>query len=225
MTAHELLLDFAKSPVAYAFTSAGPITMAPSTADLHPSPDSGKIPKKKKKPCRVCAEFNQWGENLPPDAQKAETPKAPPPPSPGAQAASIAGAAALNALSTARGEPTLFSSSGTPCPPDSGQLGRAGWTFLHTMAAYYPDNPTTTQQSEMKGFLTGLSKFYPCHYCADHLQEEMKVRPPPVQSRTLLSRWFCDVHNEVNERLGKPKFDCDKVDERWRDGPADGSCD
>ena len=36
---------------------------------------------------------------------------------------------------------------------------------------------------------------------------------------------MCELHNEVNDRLGKPQFDCDKVDERWRTGPADGSCD
>lgn len=31
---------------------------------------------------------------------------------------------------------------------------------------------------------------------------------------------------QVNEMLGKPLFDCRRVMERWRDGPADGeSCD
>ncbi len=29
---------------------------------------------------------------------------------------------------------------------------------------------------------------------------------------------------QVNEMLGKPLFDCNRVMERWRDGPADGSC-
>jgi hypothetical protein len=29
---------------------------------------------------------------------------------------------------------------------------------------------------------------------------------------------------QVNEMLGKPAFDCSRVMERWRDGPADGSC-
>lgn len=30
---------------------------------------------------------------------------------------------------------------------------------------------------------------------------------------------------EVNRKLGKPDFDCSLVDERWRDGWKDGSCD
>ena len=33
------------------------------------------------------------------------------------------------------------------------------------------------------------------------------------------------MHNEVNRRIGKKEFDCSKVDERWRDGWKDGSCD
>ena len=48
---------------------------------------------------------------------------------------------------------------------------------------------------------------------------------PDTKDNQALSEWFCNVHNEVNERLGKPKFDCSKVMERWKDGWADGSCD
>jgi len=53
----------------------------------------------------------------------------------------------------------------------------------------------------------------------------MKTSPPDVSGREGLSRWLCERHNEVNEMLGKERFDCGKVGERWRDGPADGSCD
>jgi FAD-linked sulfhydryl oxidase len=53
----------------------------------------------------------------------------------------------------------------------------------------------------------------------------MKHNPPDVTSRDTLSKWLCGVHNEVNLLLGKQPFDCGKVNERWKDGPADGSCD
>lgn len=29
-----------------------------------------------------------------------------------------------------------------PCPPQTAELGRSTWTFLHTMAAYYPEEPS-----------------------------------------------------------------------------------
>ncbi|KAJ8866377.1 hypothetical protein PR048_032220 [Dryococelus australis] len=57
------------------------------------------------------------------------------------------------------------------------------------------------------------------------LRCRLKVSPPPAQSQEQLSQWLCDVHNGVNERLGKPLFDCSRVNERWRDGWKDGSCD
>jgi len=31
---------------------------------------------------------------------------------------------------------------------------------------------------------------------------------------------MCEMHNEVNERLGKDIFDCSRVDERWRRDPT-----
>lgn len=40
-----------------------------------------------------------------------------------------------------------------------------------------------------------------------------------------LSQWLCRLHNKVNVKIGKQEFDCDKVDERWKDGWKDGSCD
>lgn len=48
---------------------------------------------------------------------------------------------------------------------------------------------------------------------------------PDTSTRTCLTQWLCRLHNEVNHKLGKPDFDCSKVDERWRDGWKDGSCD
>lgn len=53
----------------------------------------------------------------------------------------------------------------------------------------------------------------------------LKTNQPDTSSRHALSQWLCYLHNGINVRLGKPEFDCSRVDERWKDGWKDGSCD
>ena len=110
------------------------------------------------------------------------------------------------------------------CPLNRRELGRATWGMLHTMAAFYPANPTREQQDEMREFMRLMMKLYPCGYCADTTTQEMSFNPPRTGSRAELSQWLCEIHNEVNDRMGKPTFDCSRYTERWRTGPADGSC-
>jgi len=109
-----------------------------------------------------------------------------------------------------------------PCPPDAGALGRATWAFLHSTAAYLPDEPTPAQSSAAAALLDAVAELYPCGYCAAHLRSYMDQHPPDTRSGTALSAWLCAKHNEVNARLGKPAFDCGAVGARWRDGPAEG---
>ena len=111
------------------------------------------------------------------------------------------------------------------CPLDKDELGSKTWAFLHTMAAYYPEKPTVVQKADMRTFFDVFSKFYPCNTCAEDLQEQLKLTPPRTESQHQLTQWLCSVHNEVNKKLGKPMFDCSLVDQRWRTGWADGSCD
>lgn len=111
------------------------------------------------------------------------------------------------------------------CPLNRREVGRAAWAYLHTTAAYFPDKPSLQQQEDMRKFMLIMARTYPCGYCADTTSDEMVRNPPRVANRKELAQWLCEIHNEVNDRLGKPIFDCAKVEERWRTGPADGSCD
>ncbi|KAK9315601.1 ERV/ALR sulfhydryl oxidase domain-containing protein [Lipomyces starkeyi] len=114
----------------------------------------------------------------------------------------------------------------TDCPPDVNELGRSTWTFLHSVAANYPEQATPVQQGDMKSFLRIFGKIYPCWYCAEDFQKwaEEAENKPKVTGREEFGRWLCDAHNEVNRKLGKPEFDCNLWKERWRDGWKDGRC-
>jgi FAD-linked sulfhydryl oxidase len=95
------------------------------------------------------------------------------------------------------------------------ELGRATWLFLHTLAAQYPDDPTRQQARDVRDLISVLTRAYPCAECASHFDEVVRRVPPVVSSGAAFRQWACEVHNEVNARLGKPRFDCAGVDTRW----------
>lgn len=45
----------------------------------------------------------------------------------------------------------------------------------------------------------------------------LEAYPPDTNSRACLTKWLCIIHNKVNKKIGKPIFDCNMADERWRD--------
>ncbi|KAH0713843.1 hypothetical protein KY289_009802 [Solanum tuberosum] len=60
-------------------------------------------------------------------------------------------------------------------PVTKEELGRATWTFLHTLGAQYPDKPTRQQRKDVKELMAILSRMYPCNECADHFKEVLRV--------------------------------------------------
>ncbi|KAK7687275.1 hypothetical protein QCA50_009780 [Cerrena zonata] len=187
-----------------------------STKDSNPLPP-GMIIGPDGKPCKICTAFRNWKPAADTSKSKAQSAKAT-----GAVFSTLAFGTQKSTVA-----PVEEDARPTHCPPDVEQLGRSTWTFLHTTAAYYPERPTPNQRANMLGLIHALPVLYPCSHCASHLGEVVKQHPPDVSGRLGLSRWFCERHNDVNERLGKEKFNCAiaKLDERWKDGPADGSCD
>lgn len=194
-------------------------------SESHPSTSQQRLPPgmvmgPDGKPCKVCSAWRDW--KPPKDPSKATSSKASSSTDQSSAAASPSSTAAAAVASLA-----VAAAARRDCPPDVESLGRATWSFLHTTAAYYPERPTARQRAHMLSLIHALPVLYPCSHCAGDFDEDVKGNPPDVSSRGALSRWLCERHNAVNEKLGKTRFDCaiESTDARWKDGPADGSCD
>ena len=109
------------------------------------------------------------------------------------------------------------------CPLDREELGVKTWGLLHTLAAYFPEKPSPSQESYAHVLLMSFAQLYPCHICADDFQTFVEQYPPRTGSRESFVVWMCDLHNSVNEKLGKPRTLCNikSLDERWKYGTSD----
>lgn len=89
--------------------------------------------------------------------------------------------------------------------------GPNAWRTLHAMSLSYPNAPTEADKLNMKTLLFQFARFLPCKLCSKHFHEVLQRRINPDSSTALNSRdsfvnFVIDVHNEVNERLGKPVY-------------------
>ncbi|KAL1408305.1 hypothetical protein Q8F55_005111 [Vanrija albida] len=103
------------------------------------------------------------------------------------------------------------------------ELGRAAWRVLHLMTLRFPDKPTADDRETLKNYFHLFARLYPCGECAAHFQKMLKEYPPQTSSRKSASLWLCSLHNKVNERLGKPEFDCLTLDATYDCGCGDNS--
>ena len=242
--------SIAPSPKRMSEAQPGPSTSAPTpkvlrtTKETHPNLPPGLVLDPDGKVCKVCNSWQDYGKmNF-----KRKVPGTGSGSSSGGKGkmagfGSVAGLSS-SASSSSTADPSSSStspfdsspSSPSPpapaqsrenCPADTAALGRSTWTFLHTSAAYYPISPTQEHKKQMTNLLNSLGLLYPCIPCAEDFQVKIKENPPDVSGRYGLSRWLCERHNEVNEKLGKKGFGCDweNLDRRWKGGPEDGSCD
>jgi FAD-linked sulfhydryl oxidase len=84
---------------------------------------------------------------------------------------------------------------------DRDKLGQSTWYLLHEIVRHVPP-----PNKHFEPFLRALSHLYPCAECRTHIGDYLLDN-----NVTMSKQWMCDFHNEVNVRLGKPKFDCGTV--------------
>ena len=80
------------------------------------------------------------------------------------------------------------------------------WRTMHIVSLGYSPNPTEQEQTATKQFYESLQYVIPCPICREHYSHILSSMPPRVESRDALIEWVFEVHNKVNEQLGKPQF-------------------
>lgn len=108
--------------------------------------------------------------------------------------------------------------------PSSVELGNSGWNILHSSAAVFPYKPSKEEKKGMEQLLYGFSFTYACSWCAYHMRLYLKDHPPEVENKHAISQYICRFHNNVNEHLKKPLYNCDNIEEllrRWHPGYPD----
>jgi len=83
------------------------------------------------------------------------------------------------------------------------EYGRAAWLVLHSVANYYPVNPSIEDRAAADAFLTGFATQLPCRMCRGHFATVLRDHPWKLQSRFAFREWVNKVHNIVNSQLGK----------------------
>ncbi|KAM0195603.1 hypothetical protein ACHAPA_007455 [Fusarium lateritium] len=190
--------DQQQAAVAASSPAAAPASSVGGSAEPPKRIPKGVVLGPDGKPCRNCTSFAAWA------SQTKST---------------------IKQDAATKTQPTATQGPPSECPPDVEVLGRSTWTLLHSIAAQYPEQPSTGQKSDILSFVSLFSKLYPCWVCAEDFQGYLKREAPQVNSRDEFGKWLCGAHNDVNRKLGKPEFDCSRWQERWRTGWKDGRCD
>ena len=84
--------------------------------------------------------------------------------------------------------------------------GPSMWHFLHTTSFNYPVNPTPTDKRNYYNFIKSLKYVLPCLYCRQNLTNNLKksgFKYSVMDSRDSFSKWVYNLHNVVNNMLGK----------------------
>ncbi|KAF8424170.1 FAD-linked sulfhydryl oxidase ALR [Tirmania nivea] len=143
--------------------ATGTIAPAASSGDQaatgHQKYPKGVVLGKDGKPCRSCTSAADW-------IRLARSSNKP--------GASTTHTTSTNTTTITAPTGQLTTTSSEECPPDVQVLGRSTWTFLHTLSANYPKNPTQEEQSDMKQFMRLFGKLYPCWVCAEDFKEWME---------------------------------------------------
>lgn len=91
------------------------------------------------------------------------------------------------------------------------------WRSIHSVAYGFPDNPSDEEKAEAKKFIYSLPDILPCKECQTHFKDNLKKLPPEVDSKIDFFNWTIDIHNIVNQQLGKPIRTREEIHKHYKD--------
>lgn len=85
--------------------------------------------------------------------------------------------------------------------------GNPGWIFGHAITFGFPVNPTPEQQQHYLEYFRALGNVLPCKICRESYQKyistgDTALTEAVVKNRESLTRWFYQIHEAVNKKLG-----------------------
>jgi hypothetical protein len=87
------------------------------------------------------------------------------------------------------------------------RLGRATWGYMHTLVESLPIYMSPDDAAEVAATLKSVAQAYPCFECRAHFIEYLAAHPVPVnKSKRGLIEYVFNLHNAVNQKLGKPSM-------------------
>jgi len=92
------------------------------------------------------------------------------------------------------------------------------WTTFDFVAFNYPNRPSKEQQDTIRIFFETMAKVLPCETCKKEFGQLLKQFPlsdTTLKDRDSLTHWLVNVHNQVNERLGKPQVPYETVKAKY----------
>ena len=97
---------------------------------------------------------------------------------------------------------------------DKSIWGKHIWFTLHYISLGYPDNPNNNDKEKYKAFFFLIKDILPCKICANHYNEnliKMPLTDKILSDKELFIRWVIDLHNTVNQIIGKEILDYDSA--------------
>ena len=86
------------------------------------------------------------------------------------------------------------------------------WHTMHIVSLGYNPQPSKQEQEDAIRFYTSLQTMLPCNICRTHYSEYLREMPVEhaVKSRDDLIYWVFQLHNKVNQNLGKRTYTFDE---------------